>query len=171
MSLAIRTQFPFDNFVESIIHTPAAIQAKLRIRVPSWAISEMGISVNGSVAGSGKAGTYVILDRQWAEGDKITFALPAAMRVRRYNGADQIAGKVRYAIEYGPVLMAVVGNGPVDLALEKGADPESLGRHLDSVAGAPLHYTLRENPARKLLPYFQISDESFTCYHVISVRT
>ena len=102
MSLAIRTQFPFDTFVEGIIHTPAAIQAKLRIRVPSWAISEMGISVNGSVAGSGKAGTYVTLDRQWAEGDKITFALPAAMRVRRYNGADQIAGKVRYAIEYGP---------------------------------------------------------------------
>jgi len=53
--------------------------------------------------------------------------------------------------------------------LEKGADPESLGRHLESVAGAPLHFTLREDPTRKIVPYFQIKDEYFTCYPVISV--
>jgi len=82
-----------------------------------------------------------------------------------------VTGKTRYAIEYGPVLMEVVGAGTVDLALEKGGDPESLGRHFDSIAGAPLHYTLRENPARKLLPYFQIVDESFTCYTIITVAT
>jgi DUF1680 family protein len=171
MTLAVRTQFPFDNLVEGTVHAPAAAPAKIRVRVPGWAISEMGISVNGKVAGSGKAGTYVTLDRQWSEGDKITFTLPAAMRVSRYQGADQVAGKTRYAIEYGPVLMAVVGAGMVDLALEKGGDPESLGRHLDSIAGAPLHYTQRENPARKLLPYFQIADENFTCYPVITVAT
>jgi uncharacterized protein len=171
MTLAVRTQFPFDNSVEGTIHAAAATQARIRIRVPSWAISEMGISVNGKAAGSGKPGSYVTLDRQWSEGDKITFTLPAAMSVTRYKGADQVAGKTRYAIEYGPILMAVVGTGVVDLALEKGSDPESLGRHLDSVAGAPLNYTLRESPARRMKPYFQIADESFTCYPVISVAT
>ena len=65
--------------------------------------------------------------------------------------------------------MAALGEGMVDLVLEKGSDPESLGRHLDSIAGAPLHYTLRENPARKIVPYFQVADEFFTCYPVISV--
>jgi uncharacterized protein len=169
MVLSMRTQFPFDNLVEGTIHTPAATQARIRIRVPSWAISQMGISVNGNVAASGNPGSYVTLDRQWSEGDKITFTLPAAMRVTRYKGADQVAGKTRYAIEYGPVLMAVVGAGLVDLALEKGSDPESLGHHLDSIAGAPLHYTLRENPALRLMPYFHILDESFTCYPVVSV--
>jgi DUF1680 family protein len=169
MTLSLRTQFPFDNFVEGMIHVSAATPAKIRIRVPSWAISQMGVSVNGAVAGAGNPGTYITLYRQWVEGDKLTFTLPAAMRVTPYKGADQVAGKTRYAIEYGPVLMAVMGAGRIELGLEKGADPESLGRHLDSIAGAPLHYTLRENPAQRLMPYFQIMDESFTCYPVISV--
>jgi hypothetical protein len=169
IALSIRTQFPFDTFVEATIHAPAATPARIRIRVPSWAVGEMAISVNGKVAGSGKPGSYVSLERQWAEGDRIAFTLPAAMRVTRYKGADQVSGKTRYAIEYGPVLMAVVGRGVIELSLEKGSDPESLGRHLDSIAGAPLHYTLRENPARRIMPYFQIGDEGFTCYPVISV--
>ena len=84
---------------------------------------------------------------------------------------DQIAGKTRYSIEYGPVLLAAVGEGTVDLVLEKGSDAESLGRHLESVAGAPLHYTLRETPSRKLVPYYQIADERFTCYPTISIAT
>lgn len=171
MTLAVRTQFPFDDLVEGTIHVSASTQAKVRIRVPSWAINDMGISVNGKAAASGKPGSYVTLDRQWTEGDRLTFTLPAAMRVRPYKGADQVAGKTRYAIEFGPILMAVLGEGVIDLALEKGSDPESLGRHLDSIAGAPLHYTLRENPARRLMPYFQVADEYFTCYPVISVRT
>ena len=171
MTLAVRTQFPFDSLVEGTIHAPGETPAKIRIRVPSWAMSEMGVSVNGTVASSGKPGSYVTLDRKWSEGDKITFSLPAAIRVTKYTGSDQVAGKTRYAIEYGPILFAALGEGVVDLTLEKNSDPESLGRHLDSIAGAPLHYTLRENPARKLMPYFQVVDEQFTCYPVISVAS
>jgi DUF1680 family protein len=169
IALSVHTHFPFDNLVEASIKTAAATPAKIRIRVPSWALADMGISVNGQVAGSGKRGSYVTLDRQWSDGDKITFTLPAGVRVTRYKGADQLAGKTRYAIEYGPILMAVLGQGDIELVLDKGSNPESLGRHLDSIAGAPLHYTLRENPARILMPYFQVADESFTCYPAISI--
>lgn len=171
LTLAVHTHFPFDNLVEGTIHVSAPTQAKIRIRVPSWAINAMGISVNGKVEGSGKPGSYVTLDRQWSDGDQLTFNLPAAMRVNKYKGVDQIAGKTRYAVEYGPILMAALGEGVVDLTLSKGSDPESLGRHLDSVSGEPLHYTVRGNPGRKLMPYFQVADEYFTCYPVISVQT
>lgn len=171
MTLAVHTQFPFDNLVEGTIHVSAPTQAKIRIRVPSWAVSAMGISVNGKVEGSGKPGSYVTLDRQWSDSDRLTFNLPAAMRVNQYKGADQVAGKTRYAVEYGPILLAALGEGIVDLALPKGSDPESLGRHLDSVSGEPLHYTVRGNPGRKLMPYFQVADEYFTCYPVITVQS
>ena len=93
MTLSIHTQFPFDSFVEGTIHTPAETEAKIRVRVPSWAVGPMGVSVNGKVAASSKPGSYVTIDRQWSEGDKITFTLPAAMRVTPYKGADQVAGQ------------------------------------------------------------------------------
>ena len=169
MALSMRTKCPFDNFVEGSIRVGAATPAKIRVRVPSWATSAMGISVNGQVAASGKPGTYVTLDRQWSDGDTIRFTLPAAVRVCPYKGKDQIKGKTRYSIEYGPVLLAALGEGLIDLALQKGSDPESFGRHHDSIAGAPLNFTLRENPTRKIVPYFQVGDEYFTCYPVISV--
>jgi hypothetical protein len=170
MALSVHTRFPFDSLVEAKVKAAAPTQAKIRIRVPSWAVSQVPISVNGTVAGSGKPGSYVTLDRAWSDGDTISFTLPAAMRVTPYKGSDQVAEKRRYAVEYGPILMAVVGEGLINLVLEKGSDPESLGRHLDSVAGAPLHFTLREDPTRKFMPYFQIADEYFTCYPVISVK-
>jgi uncharacterized protein len=171
MTLAVHTQFPFDNLVEATVHVSSPTQAKIRVRVPSWAVNAMGVSINGKVEASGKPGSYVSIDRQWSDGDKFTFNLPAAMRVNKYKGADQVAGKTRYAIEYGPILMATLGEGVIDLTLAKGSDPESLGRHLESVPGKPLHYTLRGNPGRNILPYFQVADEYFTCYPVISVQT
>ena len=103
----------------------------------------MEVSVNGKSAGSGKPGSYVTLDRRWSDGDKISFTLPASIRVTRYKGADQIAGKTRYSVEYGPILLAAVGAANVDLALRKGLRRNRSGDHLEPVAGSPLHFTLR----------------------------
>jgi hypothetical protein len=100
----------------------------------------------------------------------IEFTLPASIRVRAYNGADQIAGKARYSIEYGPILLAAVGATKVDLAVEKGHGAEALASYLEPVAGSPLHFTVRDNPGQKLIPYWQISTEEFTCYPSITEK-
>ena len=70
----------------------------------------MPIQVNGTLATSGKPGTYVTLDRTWSEGDTITFRLPMDFKLTRYTGVDKIAGHERYALEYGPVLLAILGS-------------------------------------------------------------
>jgi hypothetical protein len=44
-----------------------------------------------------------------------------------------------------------------------------MGDHLEAVGGSPLHFSLRGSPGKKLMPYYQISDEKFTCYPTISV--
>jgi hypothetical protein len=50
----------------------------------------------------------------------------------------------------------------------KGKGAESLADNLEAVPGAPLHFAVRDNPGQKFMPYWQISEEEFTCYPLIS---
>ncbi|AXC12824.1 Putative glycosyl hydrolase (DUF1680) [Acidisarcina polymorpha] len=168
LSLAMKTRFPYETGVKATVSAETATQAKIRIRVPSWASSPMAIAVNGENAGTGKPGSYVVLDRNWATGDTIEFTLPASIRVKPYRGADQIAGETRYSVEYGPILLAAVGAPTARLKVGKGNGPESLKDHLQADAQSPLHFTVRGNPGEKFMPYWQISSEEFTCYPSIS---
>jgi DUF1680 family protein len=169
ISLAVQTRFPLANDVAATIKLSAPTPAKIRIRVPSWANGDMEVSINGKPAGTGKPGTYLVLDRRWSDGDKVSFTLPASLRVTRYRGEDTVAGKTRYSVEYGPILLASVGGSNVDLVVDKNSKPESLHDHLEPVAGSPLHFTMRGSPDKKFMPYYQISNEKFTCYPTISV--
>ncbi|MGC2404174.1 MAG: beta-L-arabinofuranosidase domain-containing protein [Acidobacteriaceae bacterium] len=168
MALAVDTRFPFGTEVKATVKAGAASQAKIRIRVPSWATGKMPISVNGRPAATGNPGSYVVLDREWADGDTLEFSLPASLRVKRYAGDDQIPGKTKYSIEYGPILLAAVGSPEVDLVLEKGKGAESLADHLEADGASPLHFTMRGNLGQKFIPYWQVSSEEFTCFPCVS---
>ncbi|MGA3262462.1 MAG: beta-L-arabinofuranosidase domain-containing protein [Terracidiphilus sp.] len=170
MELTVKTRFPLATEVHGIVKTTAPAQANLRIRVPSWAAGPMKISVNGKAAGAGKPGTYLTLNRQWSDGDVIDFTLPAELQIRRYNGEDQIAGKTRYSIEYGPILLAAAGSSRVDLLVDEEPAAKHLANHLEPVDGSPLHFTVRGNPGQKLMPYWQIAEEEFTCFPTVSAR-
>ena len=168
MELTMKTRFPFEKDVRCVVKTATRGRATLRIRVPSWASGEMKISVNGKTAGVGKPGTYVAIDREWSDGDRIEFELPASIRVRRYKGADQIAEKSRYSVEYGPILLAAVGSSKVELVVDKGKEAKHLASQFVPVFGSPLHFTVRGNPGQRFMPYWQISEEEFTCYPAIT---
>ena len=164
MELKLKTRFPYDTHVSAAVKVSSPTQANLRIRVPSWAAKGMAVSVNGQAVGSGKPGTYLAVDRKWNDGDVLEFVLPAEIRVKRYNGDDQIAGKKRYSVEYGPILLAALGSPTASITVDKGHEAEHLGNHLEPVDGSPLHFTVRGNAGQKLMPYWQISEEEFTCY-------
>jgi DUF1680 family protein len=165
MEFTVKTRFPLETGVKATVKAAAATtQARIRIRVPSWASGEMAISVNGKSAGTGKPGSYVALDRKWADRDSVEFKLPASIRVKQYNGADQIPGKTRYSVEYGPILLAAVGASNVSLSVDRGHNLEDLSEYLQPIEGEPLHFSVRGNPGQKFIPYWQVSDEEFTCY-------
>ena len=168
IELTINTRFPFETAVHGVVKMKAEpIEANLRIRVPGWAAAEMEISVNGRPVGVGRPGTYVPVQRQWSNSDTIDFTLPAAIQIKRYNGADQIAGKTRYSVEYGPILLAAVGSSKVDLVVDSGHDAKHLANHLQPIPGSPLHFTVRLNPGQRFIPYWQVSAAEFTCYPTI----
>ena len=96
------TRFPFDPDVRLEFSAAQPAQAKIRVRVPSWATGEMAVRVNGKSAATGQPGSYVVLDRAWAEGDVANFTLPAALSAERYTGVDQIPNHDRYSISSAP---------------------------------------------------------------------
>ena len=170
LKLVMKTSFPYDSGVELLIEVSTPRRSVIRLRTPSWATADMAIHVNGKLIATGKPGSYVALDRTWKSGDAVSFTLPTGFRLTRYSGMDQIEGKERYALEYGPILMAILGSDDARL-IASGAPGEVFASQLKPVTGQPLHFAIDGNPSHIYVPYYAIKQETFTCFPVIERDT
>jgi uncharacterized protein len=164
MSLKMVTQFPYDQKVQLTVNTDQLLNSKIRIRVPSWAAHDMSVTVNGKKIAIGKPGTYITLSRKWKNEDVISFTLPMQFRMTKYNGEEQDPRHERYALEYGPILMAYVSMKGQKESLMLQTSPDKLIKSLKTIAGKPLHFTVNGNTDFEYMPYLEIQDESFTCF-------
>jgi hypothetical protein len=140
---------------------------KLRVRVPAWAATDMSIKVNGQQVAIGKPATYAVLDRTWSDGDTVEFTLPMQFRVTRYTGVDQLAGRHRYGIEYGPILMAVTGPLDKDFCVSIPRNPEDIATWLKPKDGRPLCFAIQGDDQHELMPYWQLENQKFCAFPVI----
>jgi uncharacterized protein len=161
LALQMTTAFPFEPHVALRIQTAAPLRSTLRLRIPSWAAAPVPLQVNGSTVGFGRPGTYHPIERDWAHGDTISFTLPMDFRVTPYVGSDQIAGHRRFAIEYGPVLLAAVGPLDVHSALSIAHRPEDVRNWLKPQPGRPLHFAIDGHAEHEFLPYWEIGEQTF----------
>ena len=120
--------------------------------------------VNGSETGSGKPGSYHVMDRKWKNGDVISFTLPMDFRITKYTGLEKGFEENHYAIEYGPVLMAMVGVKAKKDDIGIKADPEHISTLLRPVQGKPLHFTIAGSSEFEYWPYFEVQEEPFSCF-------
>jgi len=165
VKVSMESKFPFNPHVVIKLATSKPMKMKLRVRIPAWASNVMAVNVNGKQFVTGKPGSYAVLDRTWANGDVISFDLPMDFRVTRYVGADTITGCERYAIEYGPILLAAVGK---QLPINIKHDPKQLKEWLIRKSGQTLDFTLKGDDNILLIPYFRINDaQTFTTFPVI----
>lgn len=171
MRLTMQTSFPKNPDVRLSVHPAKPVQAKLRIRTPSWAAGAMSIAVNGAHAATGMPGSYTTLDRVWSPGDEISFVLPMALKFTKYTGSDQIQNRERFSLEYGPILMAAVGAADVELIFRLVANPADLVTKLQPVSGEPLRFTVPwDLSGTKFMPYFEVQTESFSCFPFIDAK-
>ena len=164
MSLKMNTQFPNDPKVEIVIGNDQPVQNKIRIRIPSSVSADMPVNVNGNEIGSGKAGTYLEVDRTWKNGDVISFTLPMDFRVTKYTGLEPGFQENHYAIEYGPILMAMVGVKGKKFDIGVKTTPENVKKRLKSVPGKPLHFSVEGNSEFEYWPYYEVQEEPFSCF-------
>jgi DUF1680 family protein len=170
MRLEMETSFPTSTSVTLNISSSKPVQAKIRIRTPSWGSGVMSIAVNGVRTAKGAPGSYVTIDRTWSSGDVISFDLPMELRLTKYTGIDQIQGRERFALEYGPILMAALGAADTEILLRLAASPLDLVSKLQPVEGRPLHYKLSGIEEAEFVPYFEIGSEFFSCFPFIEAK-
>jgi DUF1680 family protein len=165
-SLKMQTAFPESPEVrlQWLLKSPA--KTKIRIRVPYWATKPMEIYVNGKKQATGNPGAYITLERRWKNRDEISFTLPMGFRLTKYAGIEgDFQEKNAFALEYGPILMAVIGK-----SIQKGManvplTETELLKNLKPIAGKPLHFTI--NDELEYIPYYDVRGElldAFTCY-------
>src|SRR5262249_45977449 len=102
--------------------------------------------------------------------------LPMAFRLTRYEGVDQVKGRERFSLEYGPILMAALDTADAAVVLDGGSSPLDLVKRLQPIPDRPLHFTAPVPfpgffPHATWVPYFEISAEHFTCVPVIETRS
>lgn len=184
------TKFPYASGVLMTVKEAGDVPMKIRIRVPSWAAGKIPVKVNGEQLAVGTPGSYVTLDRTWRINDKIEFDLLAGFRTVQYTGLSQAEGNLdRYALLWGPILMALetpINKMPRNITSEvphvSGFSPEDapmngiprikasgdkLPEMLIPVAGQPLQYSVKGQPGVQYLPYWQVKDQTFTCFPVV----
>ena len=171
VSLTMNSRFPHEPKVELKLGAAKPLAMKLRVRVPAWAAADMPVMVNGKQTAIGKPGTYALLDRTWADGDTVAFTLPMGFRATRYTGVDQIQNHTRYALEYGPILLAAAG--PLDdwLRIRINQSPDVPGDWLQAKPGEPLHFTVKGHPNCEFMPCWDLGRRTYTCYPIIEPLT
>lgn len=92
-----------------------------------------------------------------------------SLSVTRYTGLTVIPGHDRFAVEYGPVLLAVVGghwNHTIDsMLVPKVEHPEEPMTWLEPVPHSPLHFQVRNGRGNLTWkPYYEVQDELFEVY-------
>ncbi len=166
MRVSMSGNFPYHPDISMKITASRPARARMRVRIPAWAASPVELRVNRQSAATGAPGTYVTLDRTWSTGDTIRFTLPMQLKLTRYTGLDQIEGHPRFALEYGPVLLALVGSDSAVLTAS-GARPETILDRLQPDPFRPLHFNIDGHPQFRYIPYWQVLTEPFTCFPVI----
>jgi len=163
------TAFPFDNKVALRFTLTTPVAAKIRVRVPAWSSKPMAILVNNTPETTGTPGTYVTLDRTWKDSDSITFALSAELRMTKYEGREASEPQPRYALEYGPILLAAVGACADSAEASFACDSATLMKRIKPVAGKPIHFSVEGESNDSFIPYWEVaSKQTFTCFPIVS---
>jgi len=97
-TLTETTHYPFDETVSFKVGLPQPAAFPLYLRIPGWCDSAT-VTVAGEASSVQPApGTWLRIERTWADGDTITLTLPMAIKLRRW-----LANQDTVSVDRGPL--------------------------------------------------------------------
>ena len=178
--ITTEANMPYDGSVTIRIRSDAEQRFSVHLRIPAWSEGETTICLDGVPVATGTPGSYTALAQDWQGEHTISFRLEFAWKQTKYRGAEQVYDEraeppvryTRYALEYGPLLMAFQPKQAEAREFAPGGDSENICLSLDPLeyrswlkpAGQPLVFETEGAPF-EVVPYFSIDSETrFSCY-------
>ncbi len=97
-----QTDYPFNDTITIKISVPAKTEFPLYLRVPHWC-EKPELKVNGKKARvKAHPQTFLVLEREWKDGDTVTLRLPMEVSVRTWEKQ-----KNAVSVDYGPLSFAL----------------------------------------------------------------
>jgi len=159
------TNIPASDNATFTITTPETSRFPIRIRKPHWA-GNVQLKVNGvgQVISAGDDG-YLVLDRDWANNDKIEFIAPAGCYTESMPDNPN-----RRALFYGPDLLAgILGDkqpqpGDIPVFVTTAEDANQWIKPLDRTALTFQTANLGAHGEVKLIPFNRTANEYYSVY-------
>lgn len=99
------TSYPFDETISLSISTSIPIRFPLYLRIPGWCLEPRLMINNTPVAVSSQARGWLLISREWKNGDKVRLELPMAVRIKTWesnrNTVSVYRGPLAYSLKIG----------------------------------------------------------------------
>jgi hypothetical protein len=105
-----KTQYPFDETIEFIVHSERSVQFPLVLRVPGWT-KDASLTINDRPAALTEPGTFTTIARTFKGGDHLVLKLPMPIVVREWdhNTASVERGPLVYSLKIDEIAKPIVG--------------------------------------------------------------
>jgi hypothetical protein len=96
------TRYPFEEQIRFTVNTDSRVAFPLYLRVPSWC-NNAKLFINGQPADiEAVAGKYLLVEREWRNGDTITIDLPMRLTMRTWQ-----VNQNSVSVDYGPLTLSL----------------------------------------------------------------
>ena len=96
------TDYPFSDTIRLKLSLPKPVRFPLYLRVPRWSGTPV-LSINGkAVEAQAEPLSYLVVEREWADGDTVGLQLPMRVRVRTWA-----KNKNSVSVDYGPLTFSL----------------------------------------------------------------
>jgi len=113
VTITENTHYPFDETIALRVSSPHALRFPLYLRIPRWCDKARFAIDNQRIQVQAKPQSYLLIDRQWKNGDIITLEFPMQMRLRTWaKNANSISidrGPLSYSLRIGEEYIPVDG--------------------------------------------------------------
>lgn len=145
VNIRTQTNYPWEGTLDIHVSPKKKTVFAVRVRYPGWVSGEAVpgglytydaaqhaaavVSVNNRSVTYQLENGYLVIDREWAPGDKLTVSFP--MEIRRVYSRDEVkANKERVALQRGPLVYCVEGadneGRAMNLVLPKNASVQAM---------------------------------------------